>query len=282
MIMSVINYTRINWEDAPSKATPTSAENLNRMDNAIKQLDDNAVSKVNPEFSGSMSMGRMNGPAVGENSVALGFDTRAEAQGAVALGLGTTATANGSFVEGTSNTASGEGSHAEGNSSTSSAKASHAEGSSTASGNYSHSEGLETKAQGECSHAEGNYTVAEGDNSHSEGMGSKAKGTCSHVEGYGCNSTAQGYGAHAEGYYTSAGSDYQHVEGKYNEVDSSNRYAHIIGGGTSDTDRKNIHTVDWYGNAQYSGDVTNGNGVSLDGLKSLIDNLTAKLDALTN
>ena len=252
--MSVINYTRVNWEDAPSKATPTSAENLNRMDNAIKQLDDNAVDKTNPVFSDSVSMGRMSGPTVGENSVALGYNTRAEGQGAIALGLGTTATANASFAEGTSNTASGESSHAEGNSSVSSARASHAEGNSTASGNYS----------------------------HSEGMGSNAKGECSHVEGYGCNSTAQGYGAHAEGYYTSTGSSYQHVEGKYNEVDIANRYAHIIGGGTSNTNRKNIHTVDWYGNAVYSGDVTNGNGVSLDGLKTLIDDLTAKIEALMN
>lgn len=282
MIMSVINYTRINWEDAPSKATPTSAENLNRMDNAIKQLDDNAVNKTSPEFNDSVSMGRMNGPAVGEGSVALGINARAETQGAIALGIGATATARGSFAEGISNTASGESSHAEGNSSTSSAKASHAEGNSTASGNYSHSEGMGANAQGECSHAEGNYTVAQGNNSHAEGMGSTAKGVCSHVEGYGCNSTEQGYSAHAEGYYTSAGSNYQHVEGKYNEVDSANKYAHIIGGGSSNTNRKNIHTVDWYGNAVYSGDVTNGNGVSLDGLKALIDGLTVKIETLTN
>lgn len=36
---------------------------------------------------------------------------------------------------------------------------------------------------------------------------------------------------------------------------SENKYAHIIGGGTSDTDRKNIHTVDWDGNAEYAGTV---------------------------
>ena len=32
-------------------------------------------------------------------------------------------------------------------------------------------------------------------------------------------------------------------------------YAHIIGNGTSDTERSNAHTLDWEGNAWYSGDV---------------------------
>lgn len=34
--------------------------------------------------------------------------------------------------------------------------------------------------------------------------------------------------------------------------------AHIVGGGTSDTDRKNIHTLDWAGNAWFAGEVRVG------------------------
>ena len=33
-------YERINWEDLPSKNTPINAENLNKMDKAINDLDD--------------------------------------------------------------------------------------------------------------------------------------------------------------------------------------------------------------------------------------------------
>jgi hypothetical protein len=46
-------YTRINWQDKPSTATPISATNLNKMDkgiddcdNAIEQLNDNLVNFV--------------------------------------------------------------------------------------------------------------------------------------------------------------------------------------------------------------------------------------------
>ena len=33
-------YTRINWQDLPSTATPRNATNLNKMDSAIKEHDD--------------------------------------------------------------------------------------------------------------------------------------------------------------------------------------------------------------------------------------------------
>ena len=45
------------------------------------------------------------------------------------------------------------------------------------------------------------------------------------------------------------------MQGKYNVEDPTGEYAHIIGGGTSEQNRKNIHTVDWDGNAFYSGSV---------------------------
>jgi hypothetical protein len=34
-------------------------------------------------------------------------------------------------------------------------------------------------------------------------------------------------------------------------------YAHIVGNGTKDSDRSNIHTLDWNGNAWYAGKIYN-------------------------
>jgi hypothetical protein len=61
-------------------------------------------------------------------------------------------------------------------------------------------------------------------------------------------STAQGLG-------TIATCEAQSVQGRYNAIDNTNSLAHIVGGGTSDTDRKNIYTLDWSGNAGFAGDV---------------------------
>lgn len=114
-------------------------------------------------------------------------------------------------------------------------------------------------------YAEGAFNIANGSAAHAEGYMNMASGDCSHAEGY--STIASGNASHAEGYSTIASSDYQHVQGKYNIEDTSSTYAHIVGGGTDDYDRKNIHTLDWNGNAVFSGDVTatdrNGNTVSL-------------------
>ena len=156
----------------------------------------------------------------------------------------------------------GSKSHAEGDNTTASGEASHAEGFRTsANGLYSHAEGYYTQANGKNSHAEGNYAYANGVDSHAEGRDSKAKGNYSH----------------SEGAYTKASSDYQHVQGKYNIEDTTNTYAHIVGGGTGNSNRKNIHTLDWNGNAVFSGDVTatksDGTEVSLLSLKSTLDSI---------
>ena len=125
-------------------------------------------------------------------------------------------------------------------------------------GSSAHAEGRNTTASGSASHAEGSFTEATGSNSHAEGGYTDATGTASHAEGY--QTKANGEYSHAEGYYTTAASESQHVQGKYNTVDSSNTYAHIIGNGTGNTTskRSNAHTVDWNGNAWFSGDVKVG------------------------
>lgn len=161
-------------------------------------------------------------------------------------------------VEGKYNYATAEASHAEGEGVTSSGVCSHAEGvSTTASGKGAHAEGtfnpdatqVGPTASGAGSHAEGfGIVTASNNGSHAEGIETTASGIGSHSEGV--STTASNYGSHAEGYYTIANSTIQHVAGKFNVADNNDTYARIIGGGSSDTDRKNILTTDWYGNIQ--------------------------------
>lgn len=58
-------------------------------------------------------------------------------------------------------------------------------------------------------------------------------------------------GCAAEGTGTVASGKNQHVQGKWNIKDSS--YAHIVGNGTDDSNRSNMHLVDWNGNVWYAG-----------------------------
>lgn len=116
----------------------------------------NLISKENPVFTGSVSLGRKSGTEIGDNSYAVG--TLVEASG------------NYSHAEGSSTQATGEGSHAEGQNTQASGLHSHAEGeNSIASGLVSHAEGWNTEAKGKCSHAEGNGTTASGEYQHVQG-----------------------------------------------------------------------------------------------------------------
>lgn len=109
-----------------------------------------------------------------------------------------------------------------------------------ASANYSHAEGYGAESSGMYSHAEGIMTLTTGQGAHAEGF----------------YTVASGLRSHAEGSYTLASSQYQHVEGKFNVEDKDNKYAHIVGNGTSKTARKNAYTLDWNGNAWFAGKVT--------------------------
>lgn len=115
----------------------------------------------------------------------------------------------------------------------------------------SHAEGDSTTASGDYgSHAEGSNTIASGVASHAEGSSTTASNYYSHAEGN-CT-TALGENSHAEGASTIASSQNQHVQGKYNIEDLNGTYAHIVGNG-EDGKNSNAHTLDWQGNAWYSG-----------------------------
>lgn len=175
----------------------------------------------------------------------------------------TIASALGSHAEGRGTSASGNGSHSEGESTIASGIASHAEGGGCfASGDYSHAEGcsdgsIRTTAYGKASHAEGIGTWARGSGSHTEGKGTATSKDYAHAEGV--STTASGIASHAEGNGTISTGNYQHTQGKYNVEDTKKEYAHIVGGGSSNSDRKNIHTVDWTGRGWFA------NGLKIGG-----------------
>lgn len=159
------------------------------------------------------------------------------------------------WAEGKGTVASGYRSHAEGYETIASESASHAEGvGAIASGFVSHAEGNGTKASSDYSHAEGNLTEASGQVSHAEGIRTTASGSNSHAEGD--STIASGDSSHAEGLETKAQGNNQHAQGKYNISDTTS--AHIVGNGSSYSNKSNAHTLDWSGNAWFAGDVYTG------------------------
>lgn len=120
-------------------------------------------------------------------------------------------------------------------------------------GEYTWAEGKDTIASGNKSHAEGDNTNASGESSHAEGYHTKALGYYSHAEG--AYTEVSGSYSHAEGYQIKASGHFQHVQGKYNIEDTTS--AHIVGNGSISV-RSNAHTLDWQGNAWFSGDVYTG------------------------
>ncbi len=169
----------------------------------------------------------------------------------IAVGNGTKASGVNSYAEGKGSEASGYLTHAEGNSTKALSAYSHAEGDrSEASGSYAHAEG-QGAAYYSHSHAEGSSKAYNHD-AHAEGTNTQANGFGSHAEGR--ETVVNGDFSHAEGIYTIASGTRQHVQGKYNIEDSENQYAHIVGNG-NESGRSNCHTLDWNGNAWFSGNV---------------------------
>lgn len=200
-----------------------------------------------------------------------------------------------SIVEGSTNVATGRVCHVEGANNQALNDGCHVEGvQCIASGYWSHAEGEMTRVTSYASHAEGSYTkmpdgttrygTASGYASHIEGGGSHASGSCSHAEGLA--TTAKGNYSHTEGRYTTAGSNNQHVEGCANIEDTESKYIHIAGNGDFGAP-SNAHTLDWDGNAWFSGDVYIGStsGTNKDeGSKKLAteDAIPTKVSQLDN
>lgn len=121
-------------------------------------------------------------------------------------------------------------------------------------GNTSHAVGSGTRAIGEESSAEGKETFAIGKDSHAEGDSTRARGIASHAEG--SDTVARGDYSHAQNRGTVAAEDNQTAIGKYN--DNKSNTAFEIGNGTNGNSRSNAFTVDWEGNTEAAGDITDG------------------------
>lgn len=264
------------------KGIDSSDENY---DDIISELESKLIGKSGSGQNSEIFNGT-NNQAIGSYSHAEGLTTKAMGNVSHAEGESTIAYTTGSHAEGKSTQAGGKSvsdissngsyAHAEGVNSIAYARGSHAEGESTLANNqYSHAEGGGCQAYGDYSHAEGcnsgnisttTYSKA----AHAEGIGTWARGEGSHTEGKdtltnknyahaeGEGTVAGGVASHSEGKRTIATGDYQHAQGKYNVEDRENKYAHIVGGGSSETDRKNLHTIDWDGNAWFAGKIKIG------------------------
>ena len=180
----------------------------------------------------------------GQSTIASGTQSHAE-------GYKTKAIGGGSPAEGNQTTANGADSHAEGRSSATgeSADGAHAEGiGASATGKASHAEGNASRAEASYSHAEGSSTVAGGQGAHAEGFETQALQHRSHAEGWGTKTCSKSNDVTGHG---------QHVQGRFNNATAA-MYAHIVGNGTNNNTRSDAHTLDWSGNAWYSGDVRVG------------------------
>jgi len=85
------------------------------------------------------------------------------------------------------------------------------------------------------------------------GGSSEASGNWSTSLGYG--TVADGNYSFASGFYTIANNTCQHVIGTCNVEDTEKKYIQIVGNGNN-TKRSNAHTIDWDGNAWYSGKIS--------------------------
>ena len=293
---SIGSMSHTEGDKAKSKGAAAHAEGSNTEANADYSHAEGELTKANGTAShvegnnttanGSYSHAEGLGTSTAEGATAAhaeGQNTQANAPKAHAEGYKAKAEAEASHAEGHNTTAEAEAAHSEGYDTVANKMAAHAEGrKTTASGQYAHAEGAWGTASGNMSHSEGNTTQAIGESSHAEGQGGSATGLAAHKEGI--NSLANGEASHAEGLWTRAGSANQHVEGRFNIEDSQNKYAHIIGNGTSDTARSNAFTVDWSGNVEVAGDIAaneirDRNGYSLGMLGHNILSTDVKLTA---
>jgi len=223
--------------------------------------------KTNPIYNGTFSTNTSN--ALGNGSIALGYDNSALGVGSIAIGNSTTsdgessfalgiaasAVAKAAFAEGRATTASAQYAHAEGYQTKAAGDAAHAEGLNTyAAGYYSHAEGYGSQATAIYTHAEGQNTSAYGDCSHTEGNATYTSTSYAHAEGY--SSSAIGTIAHAEGNSTKAIGESTHSEGE--ATTASGVHAHAEGWSTR-ASGNHSHSEGW--NTTASGLISHAEGV---------------------
>lgn len=133
--------------------------------------------------------------------------------------------------------------------------------------------GSNNRLQGILEFVSGTGNYSKGYASHVEGASNQMGGKYAHAEGaynenYGYACHVEGRGNIADGGRGSSIGKPQHVEGQYNVQDGTQTYAHIVGNGTSKSDRSNAHTLNYDGTAWYANAVKVG-GTSETDAKTL-------------
>jgi predicted MPP superfamily phosphohydrolase len=251
---------------APNNTIALFDGNTGKLIKSSYTLISDLAPKNNPEFTGTISLGRKANTTSGTNSTAIGDTVTASGNYSHAEGSGTLAKGAVSHAEGKWTKALGAQSHAEGSSTVAKGMQSHSEGNSTiAAGNYSHAQGKDTIALSESSFVFGKYNspgsvsaaaawvynkeYAVGDIVSNESHAYKC--IKDHTSGtYNGNFSMQEYaGAGGGTLYTvweDLGTD-------------TKAYAEIVGKGSSGS-RSNARTLDWDGNEFVAGKITVGSG----------------------
>ena len=227
--------------------------------------------------SSNIALGYQNTSTGRESSIAMGRENKSTGISSIALGSYCEASNSYSFAGGVDSKSSGAGSFAFGHDCEATGQDAISLGcgnkatntnafascyNSTASGFTSIAMGYEAKATGTESVAIGSYNEANASQSLALGE----------------HSVASAYNSKAIGYYAKASSGYQTVLGKYNVEDTESKYALIFGGGDY-SENKNIFTLDWDGNAQFSGTIVDKNGEDVNGIGVAINsNISTSLD----
>ena len=114
--------------------------------------------------------------------------------------------------------------------------------------------GSTNNIDGQYSSGIGYHNIVSGDNSEAIGNDNTINGVRS--SSIGSYNLVSSDNSVANGTNLLVSSDYSVVQGKFNVEDNSDQYLYILGNGSSTNSRSNALTIDFSGNAIYSGDVT--------------------------
>jgi len=247
-------YTRVNWEDgSTSHNTPISAENLNKMDAGIKELDTNKANKSGGDFTGDISVnlsGDASKPFVKTDYAngAIHINSKQGAYTNYKIGKvertvsGNTYEYNypdksGTFVVTDANNNTDLGwnntiengvlrSVAEGYTNTlDDTSDCHVEGFNNvvSGGSSAHAEGSNNSVSESQSHVEGKQNTVSARMAHAEGYNNTVSALYGHAEG-GAN-TVSGEAAHCEGTNNTASGERSHAEGANTEATAESSHA---------------------------------------------------------
>ena len=222
-------------------------------------LDDALDSIPFAEGTGVDSAEQRNCMAVGDYSVASGYNTIANGSS--------------SHTEGGYTTANGDNAHAEGYRTTTNGANAHIEGRSQ----YKPSDETIAKTNIEIINDWNSqrFSLAKGNAAHVEGYNNLALSNYAHAEG--ASTIAIGAESHAEGYFTKTTKDAEHAEGKYNLSNANT--IHSIGIGTADNARANAVEVTSDGKTYIKGigGYTGNNQLLASDLATVVDDLNTDL-----